>query len=118
MVQSSIFDIIKSNQCRGTEPVPMPVTYKSTTKTLVGKKVVISWHDVDGVHGETEIIATIDSLNYTYPDTAYNMTWTKQDNPGHYFSTEKNGAGRPYIPDDCAGMSSNIHYSSIKRILN
>jgi hypothetical protein len=97
MVQSSIFDIIKSNASRGT--VPVPLTYKSTTAALIGKKVAVAWY-------EREVIATIDAMDTTYPETAYGMTWTKQDNP------------EERIPADCAGMSSNIHYSSIKRVLN
>lgn len=99
-MQSTIFELInkrvqgvEGSSCRGT--VPVPSTYKSTRTDLLGKKVGISYYC-------REIVATICGLNLTYPETAYNVTWNKQDNP---FEN---------IPADCAGVCSVIHYSQIK----
>jgi hypothetical protein len=95
MQQSSIFDLIKTKN-----PVAnvMSGVYKSTIDTLVGKKVVINWYG-------SELIVTVNAKDTMYPDTAYKMSWTKQDNPGES------------IPNDCAGKVSIIHYSSIIRSL-
>jgi hypothetical protein len=97
MVQTSIFSLIKEN----VQPALVETDLKpvSTDTRLVGKKVVIAWYG-------REVIATIDVFDTTYPETAYGMTWTKQDNP------------EERIPEDCAGACSIIHYSSIKRLLN
>jgi hypothetical protein len=98
IMQTTIFDFInkrvqgfEGSRCRGTVPVPL----KSTTKALINTKVGIDFYG-------REITATIDALNITYPDTAYNISWRKQDNPGED------------IPVDCAGRCSNVHYSQVK----
>jgi hypothetical protein len=97
MIQSSLFDLIKPLPPVAPSVV-LPVTNvpRSTSAELVGKKVIISFYT-------REITATIDSKDTIYPDTAYRITWTKQDNPDED------------IPADCAGMTSVIHYNSVTR---
>jgi hypothetical protein len=99
MIQSSLFDFIKP--LPPVAPLVTPATNvpRLTSAELIGKKVVISFYI-------REITATIDSKDTTYPDTAYRITWTKQDNPGEN------------IPADCAGMTSVIHCNSVIRQLN
>ena len=99
MIQSSLFDLIKPLQPVVPTITPATDIPRSTSAELVGKKVVISFYT-------REITATIDSKDTTYPDTAYRITWTKQDNPGEN------------IPINCAGMTSVIHCSSVIRQLN
>lgn len=69
-----------------------------TDKSLIGKKALIRW-------GRRTLQVTIDGLCPFYPDTAYKVSWTKADNPQEVD-----------IPDDCAGRSSQAHFSLIREV--
>ena len=68
-----------------------------TDKAMVGRKVVLDW-------AGREIVATIERLDSTYPNTAYTVTWTKADNPNED------------ILEDCGGCYSIAHCGQVKRV--
>ncbi len=76
----------------------MKPSEKRTDKALVGLKAWFQW-------GDDTILATIDRLDSTYPDTAYSITWFKSENP------------TPAIfPDDCHEAYSVAHCAQLIRM--
>ncbi len=74
----------------------MKPSEKRTDKALVGLKAWFEW-------GEDTILATIDRLDSTYPDTAYSITWFKSENL----------TSDVFFPDDCNEAYSVAHCAQL-----
>ena len=66
-----------------------------TDKSMIGCKVII-------VREGREILATIERLDSSYPQSAYTVTWTRADNPSEIMHTES--------------AYSIVHCSQVKRV--